>query len=534
MMLSRSWIAAPAIAAVLCSGGTLHAQTFPSEDPVIRRMWEEGMERSHAERLAQVLMDSIGHRLSGSPGFTASGDWLLQRYQEWGVPARKHEYGTWRGWREGSLLVNMTAPRHQTLEAHWLAWSPGTDGRPVDADVVMVPEFRSAAEADAWLQTVRGKAILVSPPEATCREPQAFARLARPATFERWQRERAQTQASWLRRLSVFSGSGGTRLDQVTQASARRLEQAGAAAILTSRWSEGFGVNKVFDAATTRAISVDLSCEDYGLLYRLAANDQGPRVRIQADAEDLGTVPVFNIIAELRGTELPDEYVVLSAHLDSWHAGTGATDNGTGTIMMLEAMRILRATYPNPRRTIIVGHWGGEEQGLIGSRAFAEDHPQVLRGMQALFNQDNGTWRVEFLEGQGYQHAGEHIARWVAAMPDYITSQIELDFPGSQLNAGSDHTAFICHGVPAFRLQSHYDEYRQYTWHTNRDTFDKIVMDDLKNNATLAAMIAYKASEDPRQVPRDRAILPPGPAGQERHWPACAAARRSWQPPQLP
>jgi carboxypeptidase Q len=523
MTYSRSWIVVPAFAAILCSADGVSAQAFRSDDPVIRRMWEEGMERSQAERLAQVLMDSIGHRLSGSPGFAASGDWLLQRYREWGIPARRHEYGTWRGWQEGSLLVNLIAPRVQTLEAHWLAWSPGTGGRSVEGDVVIVPEFASAADADAWLRTISGKVILASPPESTCREPQAFARLARPETFQRWQQQRAATRESWQRRLAFLATAPHVR-----------MEQAGAAAILTSRWSEGYGVNKVFDAATTRAISVDISCEDYGLLYRLAANDQGPRVRIEADAEDLGTVPMFNVIAELRGTELPDEYVVLSAHLDSWHAATGATDNGTGTIMMLEAMRILRATYPNPRRTIIVGHWGGEEQGLIGSRAFGEDHPEVLRGMQAFFNQDNGTWRVEYLEGQGYLHAGEHIARWIAAMPDYITSQIELDFPGAQLNPGSDHTAFICHGVPAFRLQSHYDEYRQYTWHTNRDTFDKIVMDDLMNNATLAAMIAYKASEDPRRVPRDRSILPPGPAGQPRQWPACAPARRSWQPPRVP
>jgi carboxypeptidase Q len=265
---------------------------------------------------------------------------------------------------------------------------------------------------------------------------------------------------------------------------------------------------------------VDLSCEDYGRLHRLAANDQGPRVRIQGDARDLGTVPMFSVIAELRGTELPDEYVVLSAHLDSWHAGTGATDNGTGTVMMMEAMRILRAAYPNPRRTILVGHWGGEEQGLIGSRAFAEDHPEVLEGMQALFNQDNGTWRVEYLEGQGYLHAGEHIARWISRVPLEIGSHVELEFPGRQLNPGSDHSAFICHGVPAFRLQSHYDEYRQYTWHTNRDTFDKIVVDDLMNNATLAAMLAYMASEDPAGCPAtrrsSRSIRRPGSRGSGR------------------
>jgi carboxypeptidase Q len=523
MLLIRSKALALACALALLVPTSLFSQTFRSDDPVIRQMWEEGMERSQAERLAQVLMDSIGHRLSGSPGFHASTDWLVRMYGEWGVPVRRHEYGTWRGWSDGPLLVTLTSPRVQTLESHWLAWSPGTDGA-VEAEVVAVPELASVEEADAWLATVRGKAILASPPEPTCREPQSLARLALPETVEAIAGQRREIRESWSRRLSFLAASPH-----------RRMEQAGAVAILTSRWSEGWGVNKVFDAATMQAVSVDIACEDYGLLSRLAANGQGPSVRIQAEARDLGTVPMFNVIAELRGSELPDEYIVLSAHLDSWHAGTGATDNGTGTVMMMEAMRILRAAYPNPRRTIVVGHWGGEEQGLIGSRAFGEDHPEVLEGMQALFNQDNGTWRVEFLEGQGFLRAGEHIGRWISEVPGEISRHIRLDFPGTQTNPGSDHSAFICHGVPAFRLQSHYDEYRQYTWHTNRDTFDKIVFDDLKNNATLAAMLAYLASEDPDRIPRERAILPPDPnTGRERQWPTCSPARRHWTPPVIP
>jgi Zn-dependent M28 family amino/carboxypeptidase len=207
---------------------------------------------------------------------------------------------------------------------------------------------------------------------------------------------------------------------------------------------------------------------------------------------------------------------------------TGATDNGTGTIMMLEAMRILKETYPNPRRTILVGHWGPEEMGLIGSRVFTEDHPEVLDGLQVLFNQDNGTWRIARIEGQGYLYAGQHIARWISLVPTEISEHITLEFPGGQNNRGSDHVAFLCHGVPAFRLQSPYDEYRQYTWHTNRDTYDKIVFDDLKENATLAAMLAYGASEDPQRVPRDRSVLPIDPrTGEPREWVRCGPARRS-------
>jgi Zn-dependent M28 family amino/carboxypeptidase len=151
-----------------------------------------------------------------------------------------------------------------------------------------------------------------------------------------------------------------------------------------------------------------------------------------------------------------------------------------------------------------------------------------VNNLQALFNQDNGTWRVEYLEAQGFARAGEHLGRWMELVPREIAEGVQLDFPGPQVNPGSDHSSFLCRGVPAFRLQSSYPEYRQYTWHTNRDTYDKIVFDDLKNNATLAAMLAYAASEDAERVPRDRASLPIDPrTGQARAWAVCGIPRRS-------
>jgi Zn-dependent M28 family amino/carboxypeptidase len=272
---------------------------------------------------------------------------------------------------------------------------------------------------------------------------------------------------------------------------------------------------------------VQLSCEDYGLVFRLAANRQGPRLRLEAQSEDLGEVPVFNVVAELKGSEKPNEYVVLSAHVDSWDGASGATDNGTGTITMLEAMRLLKAAYPNPKRTIVVGHWGGEEQGLIGSGAFAEDHPEIINGLQAAFNQDNGTWRIEYIRMMGFTRAGEFFARWMSQVPREIENLVDYDIPGEPERGGSDHMSFICRGAPGFRLQSHYPDYRQYTWHTNRDTFDKVILDDLKNNATLTAMLAYLASEDPEKMPRDRRVLPPAQGGQSQTWPACGTVRRS-------
>lgn len=514
-MSMRSMVLTLAGAAVLAAPVT--AQTFRTDDPVLRRMWTEGMERSQTETLAMALVDSIGPRRAGTPGYDAAVDWIEGIYEGWSIPVRREQYGTYPGWTHGAVHVDLTQPRVQTLEAHLLARSPGTDA-PIEAEVVAIPELATEAAATAWLPSVRGKIVLASAPEPTCREPQALERLARPETVERLGAARESAAQSWQRRLAALGGG---------QAHAR-LEQAGAIAVLTSRWSEGWGVNKIFGANTETAVSLDLSCEDYGMLHRLATNDMAPRVRIEAEAERLPPVPQFNVIAEMRGTELPDEYVMLSAHLDSWHGATGATDNATGTITMLEAMRLLKEAYPNPRRTILVGHWGGEETGLNGSRAFTEDHPEVVENLQVLFNQDNGTWRIEYIQAQGLLGASAHLARWVAALPTEISEHIELDLPGPQETGGSDHVSFLCYGAPGWRLQSNYPDYRQYTWHTNRDTYDKIIFDDLKNNATLAAMLAYLASEDPERVPRDRSVLPGNPrSGEPREWLACRPAQRS-------
>ena len=148
----------------------------------------------------------------------------------------------------------------------------------------------------------------------------------------------------------------------------------------------------------------------------------------------------------------------------------------------------------------------------------------MIDGLQVAFNQDNGSWRVEILEGQGFLKASSNLAKWVAQLPAEMTDSVKLQVPGPQANSGSDHTSFLCRGAPAFRLQSSYAEYRQYTWHTNRDTFDKIVFDDLKNNATMAAMLAYAASEDPERTARDQALLV-GPTGARAR--GRAAGRRS-------
>ncbi len=519
------------LCAALASGAA--AQGFPQpagftwEDPVLRRIWSAGMDSSALPDLTQVLLDSLGPRLTASPGMEAAQDWLVRLYGGWGITARKEAYGTWRGWRRGATHVDLVAPRVRTLEATMLAWSPGTPrGRPVRAGVTVLPDVADSSAFVAWLPSARGTFVLISGPEATCRPDDSWDKWATRATTDSVKARRSAAQQAWTERIRR-TGYTGNALQ-------RRLEAAGVAGIVTSRWTGGWGSMTVFGAATDRAPVLAVACEDYGLLFRLATRGQGPVLEVAASAVALGEVPVFNVIGAIRGRERPDEYVVLSAHFDSWDGGSGATDNGTGSLVMLEAMRLLRLAYPTPRRTILVGHWSGEEQGLNGSAAFVADHPEVRDGLQALFNQDNGTGRIQSTSASGFTDASGSFARWLARIPSDLTRDIKFSFPGSPGFGGTDHFSFVCAGAPGFSLFSEDWDYGRYTWHTTRDTYDKVSFDDLRANATLTAMLAYLAAEDTVRTPRQRrTALPPRRDGQPGAWPQCGAPERK-TPPLVP
>ena len=523
---------AAAFALVALVAPVAGAQSYTTPDPVIRSIWDEGMNRSQVAHLAQVLSDSIGPRLTGTPGMKRGNDWLVSTYKGWGVEASNEQYGTWKGWRRGATHIDLIEPRVRTLEGMMLAWSGGTANKDVVGDVVILPEFADSTAFVQWLPQAKGKFVLVSMLQPTCRPDDNWERFALPATFDAMKKARSEAQVAWQKRIQATGY--GTGLG--TGFLGARLEQAGVAGVIASNWSRGWGVQKVFDSRTTRVPSLDISCEDYGLLYRLADNKQGPKLRVRADAEQLGEVPVFNTIARITGTQKPDEYVVLSAHFDSWDGGSGTTDNGTGTVVMLEAMRILKQVYPNPRRTILVGHWSGEEQGLNGSRAYAQDHPDVVKGLQALFNQDNGTGRVVNFSASGFTTASGNLARWMVNVPAEISRNVTLSFPGGPAGGGSDNASFVCYGAPAFGLGALDWSYGQYTWHTQRDTYDKLVVDDVKNNAVLTAMLAYLASEDAETLARDRRVFDRGPAAAPAgpggfpvasSWPSCTEALRA-------
>jgi hypothetical protein len=574
----------------LIGAAPLSAQQASTDDATLQRIWRLGMDSSHVQKLAQTLFDSIGPRLTGSPGIRAASDWVINTYKSWGIDARREQYGTWRGWRRGVSHIDLIAPRVRSLEGMMLAWSPGTKGTPVTAEAIVLPKFKDSTEFVKWLPQAKGKIVLLSPAWPTCRPSEDWIRWSTPASLARMDTLIAQMQQEWAASpdsSKLYRGTG-YGLSLGTGTLGMRLEKAGVAGMISSRTklsgfdnpfaqgdgrggrggggrggaatpgpatargggppasaanaaggrggrggggqgTGGWGVIEVFETYNTIAPAVTLTCEDYGLVFRLAENNQKPRVRLDLDATLLGEQPAFNTIGVIKGTEKPDEYVMLSAHFDSWDGSSGATDNGTGTMMAMEAMRILKTAYPRPKRTIMVGHWASEEQGLNGSRAFTEDHPEVMKGLQALFNQDNGTGRVQSLSGAGLSDMGRHLKSWYAKLPSFYTDSMSANVVSWSFNdvptgnpGGTDGAVFSCYGTPSFGMGAVSWNYNAYTWHTNRDTYDKVVFDDLKHNATLAAMMAYLASEDPEFINRTKS-----PGTWPADWPAnCGKAPR--------
>lgn len=503
---------------LLCiSSSILFAQ---KTDPVIEGMIKEANENSMLEVLGHELTDLIGPRLVGTPQMQHANEWAVAKYEGWGIAARNEKWGEWRGWERGITHIDMIYPRVQSLRGTQLAWNPGTSKEGVTAELIVLPtNVKDEADFKKWLPSVQGKIVLISMLQPTGRPDYNWEEFATDDSFTKMKEARdAQTKA-WRENLKT-AGQNSRTLPAA-------LEKAGAVGIVTSNWSRGFGVNKIFSARTENIPTVDLELEDYGMLYRLVNSGQKPQINIVAQSKELGKVPTFNTIAEIKGTEKPDEYVILSAHFDSWDGGTGATDNGTGTLVMMEAMRILKKYYPKPKRTILVGHWGSEEQGLNGSRAFVEDHPEIVAGVQASFNQDNGTGRVVRLSGGGFLYSYDYLSRWLNAVPEEITQHIETTFPGTPARGGSDYASFQAAGAPGFSLSSLNWSYWNYTWHTNRDTYDKIIFDDVRNNVILTAILTYMASEDPEKTSRVKSVLPVNSrTGEPREWPTPRSPNR--------
>ena len=493
---------------------------FTQTQEIVQAIQTEANEHSQLENLAHELLDVVGPRLVGTPQMKKAHDWAVAKYATWGISAENQEWGKWRGWERGITHVDLVSPRVVSLSGMQLAWSPSTSKKGITANLITLPEVSDSLAFTRWLPNVKDKFVMVSMHQPTGRPDYNWEEFATEESLEKMKSERDAQQKAWRENMQ----NTGYTSRNINKA----LEDAGAVGILQSRWSKAFGANKIFSAGTKKVPAIDLSLEDYGMLYRMFKNGANPQIKVVSQSKELGTVPTFNTIATIPGKEFPNEYVILSAHFDSWDGATGATDNGTGTITMMEAARILKKVYPNPKRTILIGHWGSEEQGLNGSRAFVEDNPKIVEGLQALFNQDNGTGRVVRISGQGYLHAYDYMGRWLEAVPENITKHIETTFPGTPGGGGSDYASFVAAGAPGFSLSSLSWSYWNYTWHTNLDTYDKIVFDDVRNNAILTAILTYMASEDPERTSREKAtLIGTNPrTGEPRTWPKQRSPQR--------
>ena len=489
------------------------------QDSVVDNIVREESQHSQLQQLAHELFDGIGPRLVGTPQMEEARDWALAKYAGWGIHAEAQNWGVWRGWERGISHIDMVSPRVRTLEATQLAWCPGMGNKTVTSGLVILPDLPDSAAYAAWMPTVKGKFVMVSMLQPTGRPDDNWQEFGTPTSIQKMKDHRKEMTDNWNARIK--------KTGYTTRTLPVELEKAGAVGIVSSYWSVGFGVDKIFGGYTKKIPSIDVMQEDYGMLYRLVESGADPKISVHTESKERGVVPTFNVVGGIRGTEKPDEYVMLSAHFDSWDGGTGATDNGTGTLMMMEAMRILQKVYPHPKRTILVGHWGSEEEGLNGSRAFVEDHPDTVSKLQALFNQDNGTGRVVSMSGQGYLNAYDFLSRWLSKVPAPIRDTIKTTFPGAPGGGGSDFASFDAVGAPGFSLGALNWSYFNYTWHTNRDTYDKIVFDDLSNNVVLVAVLAYMASEDPNRASTEKAVMPISPrTGEQTKWPAQVKAIR--------
>jgi carboxypeptidase Q len=486
----------------------------------IYKIKEEGFQRSQVMQIAHYLTDVHGPRLTNSPSYRRAGEWAVAQLGEWGISnPRLDMWGPFgRGWENERFAVHVVEPVRFAAIGAPLAWSPGTDG-PMTAEVVNAV-IASEEDFDKLRGKLRGKFVLstalrtVQPefepgacrftdeqlaeraaqPVPTARTPVGGPPFALPANF-------AQLQRLAQRRRQFYQ------------------EEGVAVVIEASTWDKGVvRVGGVPGGQAARMPNtgyplptIMLSIEHYGRIYRLL--ESGIPVRMEVDVhnrfydDDLDS---FNVMGEIPGTDKADEVVMLGAHFDSWHSGTGATDNGAGSIVMLEAMRILKATGLPLRRTVRLGLWGGEEQGLLGSRAyvsrtFAELDPQTREvkpkpahaKFAAYFNIDNGTGKIRGIYAQGNEAIVPIFERWFEPFQNLGATTVSIRNTG-----GTDHLAFDAVGLPGFQFIQDQLEYSTRTHHSNMDTYERLQEADLKQIAVIVASFVYHAANRPELMPR--------------------------------
>src|SRR5688500_8962918 len=513
-------------------------------DP-IERIKDEGMNRSQVMQTLSYLTDVIGPRLTNSPGMKRANEWTRDQMAKWGLQnAHLEAWGPFgRGWTLKRFSAQVVEPVAIPLIAYPKAWSPGTDG-PLTPDVV---DFDAKDEAD--MQRFKGKlkgAIVLTAPirevkahfdaPGTRRDEKDLLTLAdapdpRSATPRRFQLTPEQRAAFNLaaKKNLFLQEEGAALVVDPSRAGDGGTIFVQSASVPQPPPAEPFGPNSrsipPYDKNAPKfAPQVVVAVEHYNRIVRLIQAGEKVKMTVDLgvqwqDADPMG----YNTIAEIPGSDLKDEIVMLGGHMDSWHSGTGATDNGAGVAVAMEAVRILQALNLKPRRTIRVGLWSGEEQGLLGSRAYVAEHfgrmetvpaggpatssspapaPKLVtkpdyEKLSVYFNLDHGTGKIRGVYLQGNEGVRSLFREWLTPFRDMGAATLSVSNTG-----GTDHLAFDAIGLPGFQFIQDEIEYDTRTHHSNQDVFDRIQAEDMKQSATIMAAFVYQTAMRDEKLPR--------------------------------
>jgi carboxypeptidase Q len=483
--------------ALVCLGITVAAQ--PPSD-ILAKIRTEGTERSQVQRVFDTLTIDIGPRLTASPGHKKAVDFVRAELASYGLDNPRLEPWTFgRGWTLEQLVIEMIEPRYLPLIGYADGWSAPTRG-----ELLAAPVFiggKTPEDVDAMRGQLKGAIVMTQPILAN------FVRKDRPQPSDPSYQPNSAAYATSVGRAG---GPGRGNAPTSAQRIAQTLREAGSGVILKPSTGEH---GTVFvtgrDLGPGAVPSVTLSAEHYNMIVRLLDRQTPVKLRVKVESRyyDADGGNAYNVIAELPGTDpaLRDEVVMVGAHLDSWHTGVGATDNADGTVTVMEAMRILKAIGARPRRTIRVALWGGEEQGLLGSRAWVAQHlagdanAAARDKFDVYFNIDNGTGPIYGWYLQNNEEVRPIFDGWLEPLKAVGARRNVSEPIGS-----TDHLAFTDVGVPGFNPIQDYGNYDIRTHHTNMDTVDRVDVKDIRQAAIVMATFVYNAANLDRKLPRPK------------------------------
>ncbi len=491
----------------------LRAQDDKPDAAMVAKIRTEGLTHSQVMDIAFHLTDASGPRLMGSPGFMRAASWARATLGEWGLAGSTLEpWGVFgKGWELQKSYVALTAPYYKPLIAFPKAWCSGTNG--LQSAALLLVEAKDSTELPALAGKLKGKILLL--PRTDTLIPTYKADAARYTTDELDEMTAYQPSP----RDTANRRAGGRRGFQGALAFQNALKEfarkEGALAIFSATprgfdgtvFVQGGGAYTV--GAPENFPDVVLTYEDYMTLYRLAKAGIPVQLDMDIKTRFLTDDPKgYNVVAEIKGTDkkLKDELVMVGGHLDSWHGAMGATDNAAGCAVMLEAIRILKTLGVQPRRTIRIALWSGEEEGLLGSRNYVRNHftDTATRRYNAAgdklsvyFNLDNGSGKIRGIYTQGNELVKPLFAQWFAPFSDLGASAITLRNTG-----GTDHLSFDGVGLPGFQFIQDAIEYDTRTHHSNMDSYDHLQPEDLKQAATVVASFVYNAAMREEKIPR--------------------------------